>query len=491
MAFRRYARAVVTHARATETGWSKVRTAATRVAGNPSTNLVAQASEILGRPFVPSDYLLTHCSIVASVDVEVAPSVKLGSTSVNGKKHNVRWADFRITQDTEQWINHNRDAFARQVLLKAYPTFCGAQNFVEHIQKEELSKGRILDVVLRDLGKSLYADILVATDRRHQGLVADIESGKLTTLSMGASVENTTCTQCGNVATDEVDMCDHVRYHKGEHFYDELGQRRMVAELCGHPSLDPVGGVTFIEASWVETPAFTGAVMRNVIEPADLSPALARQAQAILSSPPPHWVTPGPDAYLKAAGVTSPLVVGRVSDRRVAFDFGGDDSGDGEAAAPAESDPFTSLEDDITRMVMDRVKDRVKKEMDKDEDPPLTPEDSTLHMNDSLIKEATAKRVYSASIFAIVRAASSDADAMNRVASFDATLGIKIPVELYRAALSAGAASKFADRRAHLSACTRALGRSPTRSEVSTLTRLGRVLDAVQDQTNEQHRSSR
>ena len=47
-----------------------------------------------------------------------------------------------------------------------------------------------------------------------------------------------------------------------------------IAELCGHRDL-PGGGVRFVEASWVGTPAFPGAVTRKIMQdgwelPADL-----------------------------------------------------------------------------------------------------------------------------------------------------------------------------------------------------------------------------
>jgi hypothetical protein len=52
---------------------------------------------------------------------------------------------------------------------------------------------------------------------------------------------------------------------KGNTFYDEKGAKHRIAELCGDVTLDPTGGVQFIEASWVKVPAFKGAVARNLI----------------------------------------------------------------------------------------------------------------------------------------------------------------------------------------------------------------------------------
>jgi hypothetical protein len=85
------------------------------------------------------------------------------------------------------------------------------------------------------------------------------------------------CTKCGNKAIDESQACPCVRYEKNNVFYDENGVQRKVAELCGHAS-DP-DSVTFIDASWVANPAFTGAVIRNVINPPEDIMAKIQEAE--------------------------------------------------------------------------------------------------------------------------------------------------------------------------------------------------------------------
>lgn len=481
MAFLRTANAIVMHPRATQGGWSKVRTAA-RVNGNPNGSLVAQASEILGKPFSPDDYLLTHCTIVASVEVEAVPGVKLGSVKEGGRKINRKYADYRVSSETDRYINNNLDCFSRGVLLKAYRTFIGAHNFLEHVQVEDLSKGRIIDAVARDIGDSIYIDILVATDRRHRELVADIESGKLTTLSMGCSVEETVCTKCGNVAVDETELCECVKYAKGNRFIDERGRQHRIAELCGHESIDPTGGVTFIEGSWVASPAFTGAVMRNIIAPEHLSARAARRVQEVLASPPPEWV----DGQRKAASETmeaqEPAVVGRVSERRAQFDFGepAEEGGGGEQQEQAAPSKLDTLQDVIEQEVVNRVERRIREQLskkEKAEEP--SPEDSTAAPNDNVIRQATqrvARQAYAASVDALVRMASSDADLMNRVAILDRSFGVQAPIPLYRAVLTAGPLSKHGSTEGFLKACRGALGRPFGPSEAAALIRLGRIL---------------
>ncbi len=189
----------------------------------------------------------------------------LGRQAVEGFQIDRRYNDYFITPETGKFINANHDAWERKLLLSSFRSFVGGQNYVEHLQIPELSKGRIIDAAARDIGDSIYVDILVATERRHKPLVAAIESEELQTLSMGCSVLHTTCTKCGNVAEDEAQLCRHIRYMKGNMFVDGLGRARKIAELCGHWS-DP-NSVKFIEASWVANPAFKGAVLRNILTP--------------------------------------------------------------------------------------------------------------------------------------------------------------------------------------------------------------------------------
>lgn len=197
------------------------------------------------KAFSPKEYLFSHCTIIASVDVEddCQHHIKLGS---------------------EKYINQNYDSWTRGVIKNSYRSFVGAPNYVEHVQVPELSKGTIVDAVLRDIkGETLYCDILVATHRKHAELVDRIKKGSMKAMSMGCIAAFTYCTKCGNKAHNEQELCDHVKFQKGSKFIDKQGNFRTIAELCGHES-DP-SSVKFIEASWVEVPAFTGAVLRNVV----------------------------------------------------------------------------------------------------------------------------------------------------------------------------------------------------------------------------------
>lgn len=214
--------------------------------------------------YSPEKYLLSHCTIVAAVETELA--------NPNDPK-----SDYYIHPAYSKLINNNGDAWSKKMLAICYKTFIGANNYLEHVQIPELKKGKVIDAVLREvvIGKdkkgsdlsTYYVDILVATERKHKELVRKIESKQLSTLSMGCKISFSVCSKCGNRAVDDSEACEHIRYEKNNVFYDDNGVQRKIAEICGHWS-EP-DSVTFIDASWVENPAFTGAVIRNIVNPPD------------------------------------------------------------------------------------------------------------------------------------------------------------------------------------------------------------------------------
>ncbi len=173
MAFLKKANAMVVHPRISGRKWGGIR----KVASSGSArNLTDQAREILGETLNSDTYLVTHCTIVASVDVDSVPGAKLGNIKVGSKTVDRRYPDYHIKPQCSQFVNNNGDSWSRDVLRMAYPTFIGAHNFREHVQIEDQSKGRIIDAAARDIGDSLYIDILVATSRKHSALVQDIEA---------------------------------------------------------------------------------------------------------------------------------------------------------------------------------------------------------------------------------------------------------------------------------------------------------------------------
>jgi hypothetical protein len=213
-----------------------------------SMKLAAQAQKIAADT---SKYILSHCTIMASVMVEEEPF------------------DYLIKPETSHLVNNNDDAWTNEVLKLSHRSFVGAFNFVEHFQNSKYAKGHILDAVLRKINIAgdiwvYFCDILVATDITHEKLVSDIRDGKVRYLSMGCVTDLVICSYCGTHVTDANTYCNHLSFQKGTFLADDDGIPRRIAELCGHKTM-PNGGVKFVEASWVATPAFPGASKRNIV----------------------------------------------------------------------------------------------------------------------------------------------------------------------------------------------------------------------------------
>jgi hypothetical protein len=207
-------------------------------------------------------FIFSHCTIVASVNVEE-----------NG---------YHIDPVCSPLVNNNGNAWSNPVLLATFRSFVGGENYLEHVQIPELSKGKILDAVIRPIkyrnantggeANVYYTDILVATERCHDKLCGRIANGELSTMSMGCLANYVQCSHCGKVLGDNDPNCVHIASELLRPFTDSNGIQRMTAELCGRCVKDSNGNwvgdpksVNFIEASWVEKPAFEGAVLNHFL----------------------------------------------------------------------------------------------------------------------------------------------------------------------------------------------------------------------------------
>lgn len=467
MAFLRYARANVVQPSIHGLEWDKVRVASGSKTINAS--LKKQAEDILGEPFTPDRFLLTHSTIVCSVDAIVPPNTKTGSIEENGQKINRKYADYRVSTNTDKFINNNLDSWSRGVIKKSYQTFIGAHNFVEHIQVEELSKGRIIDAVLRDIGDSLYVDILVATDRKHKDLVKQIESGQMNSMSMGCSVDFTICTKCGHVAADETEMCSHVKYEKGNVFFDEQGNKHRVAELCGHEDIGGTAGVTFIEASWVATPAFTGAVARNTLE----IPSDQKVASDSLNEIPEKWI--GKAASLKDSPWYDPN--GQLK-KAGPFDMDDEEEGGDTENTPSES-LLKQLESVYETAIVDRFRQKLEDEIKSEKaqevmNPPI--DKSVVEQNDTIVKEGISKAKYMGLLDASVRTANSVQEAVLNITLVNNHCNVSIPSHVYKLASKLGESSKYKDVSQYLHMANKLNGKKLSKQDSLRLVRLAKLL---------------
>ena len=264
MSFRRYANAIVSQPNIEFDRWmEEIRVNNQGVAEEKQ---IMRVAKTVFRKCDPKQYLLSHATIVASVDCYEPKGTKIGKFLNRGIECERRWKNFRIKPECQNIINNNGDAWERSLLLATYRTFIGAPNYLEHIQIPELSKGFIVDAIARDLGETCYVDILVATDRKHKMLVSDILSENIRAMSMGCISLFTICNKCGNVAVDDSQLCPCILYDgKRTKFLDENNVEHKLAELIGHVSVP--NSNQFIEGSWVRNPAFEGAQRRNILNP--------------------------------------------------------------------------------------------------------------------------------------------------------------------------------------------------------------------------------
>ena len=233
-----------------------------------SRSRVAREIEVDWKNYNQDNFLFSHCTIVSSVKVK-------------DDGHTIVPACIDL-------VNNNGNAWTNEVLLATFKTFVGGENYLEHVQVPELSKGKLLDAVARPVkyqdkkGRKadiFYVDLLVATNKKHTDLVSKIASGELSTMSMGCLAEEVTCSKCGKVLGDGDPNCTHLDNEMLRKYFDKKGEESIVAELCGSMTKKDgiwVGNpksVKFIEASWVAHPAFVGAVLNHHI--GDISKAAA------------------------------------------------------------------------------------------------------------------------------------------------------------------------------------------------------------------------
>lgn len=213
MAFLKYANARVVAPQVSMPAWDDVRDKATTLGS--AFDKRASSKAVLQK-YDPKQVMLTHCTIIASVDTEEA-GVPLGQQMVEDMQIDRPYSDFYVTPQTTKFINNNLDAWERRLLLATYRTFVGGENYVEHLQVPELSKGKIIDACARDIGDSVYVDILVATDLKHRPLVKAIQTGQLSTLSMGCFLPGTPVTMADGtrLPIEEVQPGAMVLSHKG------------------------------------------------------------------------------------------------------------------------------------------------------------------------------------------------------------------------------------------------------------------------------------
>jgi len=471
------------------------------------------------------------------VKVQTAPSHRFINdycvqmiTEVEARPENTKVYNIEVEEDHSYLANGfavhncNGDAWERELLMGTYRTFIGAENYVEHIQIPDLSKGKVIDAVSRDLGDTVYVDILVATNRKHGELVADIEAGKINTLSMGCSIQYSICTKCGNVAADETELCEHVKYEKGNYFHDAKGKKRVIAELCGYKT-DPES-VTFIEASWVANPAFKGAVLRSIlnsssdITPEEREATAEKQAELLTASPmlAEFLESQNIDKHVRTAAqeilgqeLESVRILKEELNSRLASvskkSFGFDDEEEEDEEGGDEGSPIEEIRNDIKKELHNDIKKEITEDMKNELG--LDPREVLFedkgdsgkpNVNDNIIsgfqafssrysseiKNSTRLRKVFSVIYEAKEGGWDKVARMNQVSNRDivAAMYLKdrdygsspLPSELYTCLSKVGGSSNYNNVHSFLNACHLALGRKTSVGESKVLIRRSKLL---------------
>lgn len=499
MGFKRYGMATAAHADMRRDDWldylsdQAKRSRIARVQGSPVVNLSDQAAGILGRPFDPAEFVLSHATIVASVDTYAPKVAKVGRREVDGFQVNCPYSDYRVTAATQKYANNNNDAFSRGVILKSYRTLIGGQVFCEHVQIEALSKGRIFDAVARDVGDSIYVDILTGTHRSHEDLCKGILSGVVNKMSMGTDIVGSQCAKCGNWAEDDTLVCPCIQYFKGDVFQDEDGNPHRIVDLCGHESL-PGGGNTFKEGSWVGMPAFEGAVVNQVLKlpGSRVSPAVPTELRTLVAGswlPSVFYSSHDPGTTPRTASASAP-----VAQDPVDFDEGksvpdpssdgspDEDAGDKEAPEPAprskqDSDPLGDTVSEVEKYLMDHALDKIRKRI-KDQNLNQALPVSTAP-NDDLLHQASGSSrfgAYGGALRAIQARTENPVRRLLALHHLNQAFSVQIPPRVYRAAAAALRSGHTSSISEFIGSCLAGAASAPTPSEARTIVRVARFL---------------
>lgn len=155
-------------------------------------------------------------------------------------------------------VNLNYDGWPAEELEKSYKTFINDPIFVDHHSAvSDRARGMVIDAQYVETEDDQFIDLLMEIDyETFPALGNEIVSGGLDSVSMGADVEETECSVCGNIAFGMLDICDHVKHMKGEVIDGSL-----VYEICR--------GIDFYEISLVFEPADITALAKKVVASQD------------------------------------------------------------------------------------------------------------------------------------------------------------------------------------------------------------------------------
>lgn len=160
-------------------------------------------------------------------------------------------------------VNANYDGWPADELEKSWQTFIGRGVYVEHHNWDtKRSRGVILDAklhkdTLANGVKDYWVELLIEIDAHaFPRLAQAIINGDVNAVSMGADVQYTVCSACGNKARDTREYCAHIPHMKGRRVKVEGSKKEaLVWEDCHD--------INFFEISFVFDPADESAFVAD------------------------------------------------------------------------------------------------------------------------------------------------------------------------------------------------------------------------------------
>ena len=155
--------------------------------------------------------------------------------------------------------NKNGDMFTSAELKRAYTSFVGCNLFLDHKTtsvRDAVGKVVAAEYIENDPNSEHpYVATLIKIDAVNRPDIASmVKTGTIDSVSMGASVQESTCSVCGNTASRKEDFCIHLQPQNIGRIDNETGK-----VCCSINS-----GVEFTELSLVSVPADPTARMHQV-----------------------------------------------------------------------------------------------------------------------------------------------------------------------------------------------------------------------------------
>jgi hypothetical protein len=180
--------------------------------------------------------------------------------------------------------NDNHDTFEAPEIEQGYRTFLGKPAFVNHRNSNHRrARGVIVAVALHrdrnpDGSPDTWVEALHELDAvRFPKLAKAIIEGRVNRTSMGVDCEYSTCSACGNRATNPSEYCQHMPAKKGLKIRQRNPETGMLEEKLVH---EICAGLTFFENSFlVEDPADPTAYVVGKPDQRGLQMAASKQAR--------------------------------------------------------------------------------------------------------------------------------------------------------------------------------------------------------------------